>query len=213
MVANLAQNTISSNAGSKESVDSVSLTALIVDDEPTNRSILEAILAREGYRTVLAENGRQAVEIFEHERPDIVLMDVMMPEMDGYEATRQIKSASTDHYVPVIFITAIRDEAALAKCVECGGDDFLTKPFSRTILKAKMDASIRMRQLYEALNASKNELDYHHQRMVREQEFAEKILIKFTRPASLKISNIKYLMFPASLLRNYRRPDRRSPHR
>jgi len=71
-----------------------------------------------------------------------------MPVMDGYEATKKIKSMMTDKFIPIIFLTAMTDEQALSRCVEVGGDDFLTKPYNRTLLKAKIDALQRVSQLY-----------------------------------------------------------------
>lgn len=80
--------------------------ALIVEDEITNRLILKKLLQKHGYVVIEAENGRQAVSLFEEQQPDIVFMDVMMPEMDGYEATVQIKQRAGDSFVPIIFLTA-----------------------------------------------------------------------------------------------------------
>ena len=74
------------------------------------------------YEVVEAVNGEQAIECFSLHEPDIIFMDVMMPVMDGYEATRRIKALAGDHFVPVIFLTAMSDEKALARCIEVGGD-------------------------------------------------------------------------------------------
>ena len=87
--------------------------ALIVDDELTNRMILRSLLKKQGYDSVEAENGRQAVELFRERQPDIIFMDVMMPEMDGYEATRIIKAEAGNRFIPVIFLTAVTDEESL----------------------------------------------------------------------------------------------------
>ncbi|MDE3019466.1 MAG: response regulator [Nitrospirota bacterium] len=94
-----------------------------MDDARINLLVLEAILSREGHRVVQAENGLEAVAAFERDRPDLVLMDIMMPVMDGYEATRRIKARCGGRFVPVIFLTAITDATQLAACVEKGGDD------------------------------------------------------------------------------------------
>ena len=123
------------------------IKVLLVDDDRINRVLLNAILKREGYTVLEANDGQEAVDIFDNEKPDLVLMDVMMPVMDGYEATKLIKSRGVDRFVPVIFLTAVTDEKALAKCVECGGDDFLVKPYNRVILKAKIDAMLRIRSV------------------------------------------------------------------
>ena len=85
------------------------LTALIVDDEPVNRTLLGRMLREQGFAIVEAANGRDAVEVCRHAAPDIVFMDIMMPEMDGYAATRAIKALLGTSFVPVIFLTALSD--------------------------------------------------------------------------------------------------------
>ncbi|MEJ2620564.1 MAG: SpoIIE family protein phosphatase [Candidatus Thiodiazotropha sp.] len=125
--------------------------ALIVEDEITNRLILKKLLQKHGYEVIEAENGKQSVALFVSHQPDIVFMDVMMPEMDGYEATEQIKQQAGNSFVPIIFLTAMSDEKALARCVEVGGDDFLSKPYSFTVLSAKVKAMER--SLASALGA------------------------------------------------------------
>jgi len=111
---------------------------LIVDDDATNRMVLGAYLKNDGFQIVSANDGKTAVDLFQSESPDLILMDIMMPVMDGYESTIQIKSLSGDRFIPIIFLTAMTDEKALTRCVEVGGDDFLTKPYNRTILKSKI---------------------------------------------------------------------------
>lgn len=148
---------------------------LVVDDDLTNRLVLKAMLEKDSHDVVLAEDGEQGVALFESERPDMVLMDVMMPVMDGYGATRLIKEKSANYFVPVIFITAVTEDSALADCVKCGGDDFITKPFNRIILRAKIAALERIRALYGTIIEQKNELETHNERILREQELAEKI--------------------------------------
>ena len=82
---------------------------LIVDDDEVNLLLLNALLVREGYKILQATNGREAVDTFERESPDLVLLDLMMPVMDGYEAARIIKASSPERFVPVIFLTAVSD--------------------------------------------------------------------------------------------------------
>ncbi|RMD64315.1 fused response regulator/phosphatase, partial [Candidatus Parcubacteria bacterium] len=168
------------------------LKALIVDDDRSNLLLLKAILSREGCTVLMAENGREAVEVFEREQPDMVLMDVVMPVMDGYEATRLIKARAGGRFVPVIFLTVMEDEEALAQCVACGGDDFLTKPYNRVILKAKIAALERIRQLYTILK-------FHHDHLQQEYEVAEKLFTHIVHPGCLEAANIRYLVSPKAL--------------
>ena len=127
---------------------STPFTVLIADDDRINRMVLHAMLQKDGHTVYVAENGQEAVTLFEQHQPDLVLMDVMMPYMDGYEATSRIKALTGERFVPVIFLTAMTDAQALVHCVECGGDDFLHKPYKHAILKAKIAALERVRQLY-----------------------------------------------------------------
>ncbi len=148
---------------------------LVVDDDATNRLVLKAMLEKDGHSVLLAENGEQGVDLFDVTCTDMILMDVMMPVMDGYEATRIIKEKSGGVFVPVIFITAITDEAALSDCIDCGGDDFITKPFIRTILRAKINALERIRGLYVTILEQKSELEEHNHRVNIEHHLAEKV--------------------------------------
>ena len=154
------------------------MKVLIVDDEQANRLILQAMLKKSGHEVVEACNGQEAIELFDSHQPELVLMDVMMPVMDGYDATRAIKEKSTKHFTPVIFLTAITDEDALVKCVDSGGDDFLTKPYNRTILQAKIAAMERIRQLNHTVTKQNYELGEYHKYIQHEQEVAEKIFSK-----------------------------------
>jgi len=154
------------------------MKVLIVDDEQANRLILQAMLKKSNHEVIEACDGQEAVNLFEEHQPDLVLMDVMMPVMDGYQATSIIKQKSGNRFTPVIFLTAITDEDALVKCVEHGGDDFLTKPYNRTILQAKIAAMERIRQLNYTVSTQNKELEEYHRYVQREQEVAEKIFSK-----------------------------------
>jgi CheY-like chemotaxis protein len=177
-----------------ESVGDAPFRVLVVDDDHTNRLILRAMLLKESYQVTLAENGEEAVRRYNEERHDMVLMDVMMPVMDGYEAARLIKKEAGAEFVPLIFLTAINDDQALARCIEVGGDDFLTKPYNRVILQAKINALRRVRQLYAVLQQQHDALAGHHQRLQREQEIAAAVFSNIVRPGDLKVGNLKYLL-------------------
>lgn len=175
------------------------LRFLIVDDERTNLLVLRAILEHDGHQVIQADNGASAVLAFEHERPDMVLMDVMMPVMDGYDATRRIKTLAGSHFVPVIFLTALTDEASLARCIEAGGDDFLTKPYNRVILQSKITSLLRLRELYRVREQQRDEIQFHHQRLQQEQTLAERIFSKVVHRGCLDSPTIRYLVSPAAL--------------
>lgn len=166
--------------------------ALVVDDEKTNRLILKSLLSKQGYQTVEAVNGVEAVELFKQENPTIVFMDVVMPVMDGYEATRQIKAASVGRFVPIIFLTAITDEEALAQCIEAGGDDFLVKPYDKLILQSKVRSMQRIASLTR-------EVQGMYRMIKREQEIAESVFINAIQSSNIDNPHIRHLVRPAGI--------------
>ncbi|MDP2786762.1 MAG: SpoIIE family protein phosphatase [Pseudomonadota bacterium] len=113
---------------------------LVVDDQRTNRLIVNTLLTKCGFDVVEASNGEEAIEQYLRETPDIILMDVTMPGMDGYEATRRIRALAGEHWLPIIFISALSETQDLTTGLEAGGDDFLLKPFNHTVLLAKLNA-------------------------------------------------------------------------
>ena len=189
------------------------MKALIVDDDPVNRKLLRAILQKEGYDPITADNGEEAIKAFEAEHPDIILMDIMMPVMNGYDAARRIKDLAGERFVPIIFLTAVTDEEALSKCVQSGGDDFLTKPYNRVILKAKISAMERIRSVYSTLSVQKRELERYRSSIQHELEFAEHIFQNITSKGVVDLPYLKYWtstmsmsMFNGDLLLVARKP-------
>jgi two-component system, HptB-dependent secretion and biofilm response regulator len=124
-----------------------SLTILIAEDSLLDRMLLATIVSRQGYRVLEACNGLEALGLFRLEQPDLVLMDAMMPIMDGFEAARRIKACTGEALVPIIFLTSLSEGEALARCLEAGGDDFIAKPYDRVIIEAKIKAMARLRRL------------------------------------------------------------------
>lgn len=172
------------------------LAVLIVDDDQTNRIFLENMLRRDGHSVYSAGDGREAVAIYQEKRPDMVLMDVMMPLMNGYDATREIKLIAGKHFVPVTFLTALTDEPSLVNCLEVGGDDFIVKPVSRAILRAKLRVAARMRRLYGELERQQHELNMHHERLRYEHEVAEDIFTKVIGSSGIDSANIRVESLP-----------------
>lgn len=116
---------------------------LIVDDEPRYLRLLEANLRTEGYEVVTASDGSQAVDVFSNQPIDLVLMDVMMPKLDGFGATQRIREFSN---TPIIVLTAKGDEQDRVRGLDLGADDYLVKPFSATELLARVRAVLRRAQ-------------------------------------------------------------------
>ncbi|MEG3638093.1 ATP-binding SpoIIE family protein phosphatase [Magnetococcus sp. PR-3] len=158
---------------------------LIVDDDRINSTILTRLLEKDGHGVLTAPNGQRGVELFTEELPDLVLMDIRMPLMNGYEAARRIKTLSPDRFVPIIFLTAVTDDEGLAKCIDAGGDDFLTKPFNRTILQAKIGAMERIGQLHGVLREQKELLERHQQTIRQELEVGKHLFSKIVQAGNL----------------------------
>ncbi len=125
------------------------MKVLAVDDNRTNLHILQVFLKKLGHEVVLAENGEEAVKRFESDRPDLVLLDIMMPVMDGFEAARRIKGMNRERWTPIIFLSALNRDENLVEGLDAGADDYLTKPINFIVLEAKlrsMQRSLAMQQ-------------------------------------------------------------------
>ncbi|OWY69381.1 two-component system response regulator [cyanobacterium TDX16] len=125
---------------------------LVVDDHPASRMTAVAILSVEGYEVLEADSGSSALESVSQGQPDLILLDVMMPEMDGFEVCCQLKQDEQTRLIPVIFITALNDRQARIRGIEAGGDDFLSKPFDRLELAARVKSLVRQKRLNEDLD-------------------------------------------------------------
>ncbi len=126
---------------------------LVCDDSVINRQIIGGYLQQMGHKAIYADNGQQAVELFTKNEPDLVLIDVEMPGMDGYEATRAIRQSCYDfsQWTPIIFVSSFIDDDSIVKGIEAGADDYLTKPVSAAVLRAKIHAMRRLAAMRENL--------------------------------------------------------------
>lgn len=175
------------------------LRVLIADDNAADRLILKAMLEREGHEVIAAEDGMEAVLLFQRCAPDIVLLDALMPNMDGKDAARRIKAACGDRLVPIIFLTSLQEAEALAELIDVGGDDFLTKPYNRLLLRAKVGAFVRLSHLYRTIRDQRDEIQYHTDRLIHEQEVAKRIFDNIAHPGCLNDANIRYNLQPKSI--------------
>ena len=125
---------------------------LIVDDNAQNRAVLTDFLVSFGHTSIAAEDGRVALARMARARPDLVLLDLMMPVMDGYEILDRMKSDPVLRHVPVVVISAVDEISSVVRCLERGADDYLVKPFNPALLEARVTASLekaRLRQVEE----------------------------------------------------------------
>lgn len=175
------------------------LRILIADDNDSDRLILQTIVRKEGHTVYTARDGQEAIDIFRQESPDIVLLDALMPNVDGFEAARTIKQLAGDNLVPIIFLTSLRDATSLADCLAAGGLDFLSKPYNRIILQAKIKAFASMRRLHETVQRQRDEIALHNDRLIHEQEVAKQVFDNIAHPGCIDAPNIKYLLSPMAV--------------
>jgi len=140
-------------------------TILIVDDEEPNREIIEDQIRLLGHRTLVAENGLSALAQVEKHSPDLVLLDIMMPEMDGHQVLERMKSDSKTHDIPVIVISALDDMNSVIPCIRRGADDYLVKPFKSEILKARVASSLEKKWLRDQKGAMRAQLQEYNLRL------------------------------------------------
>ena len=148
---------------------------LIVDDTPANIQILNEVLQHD-YAIFFATNGLDALRIGQQEIPDLILLDIMMPEMDGYEVCTRFKADPRTHQIPVIFITAMSDEEDEAKGLECGAIDYITKPISPAIVTSRVRNHLELKGQRDALEELSMELVDKNRQLENERSLAHKVL-------------------------------------
>lgn len=172
---------------------------LIADDSSSDRLLLQTILNKQGHSVVVAADGLEAVQAFKRERPEIVLLDALMPTMDGFEAAEKIKQLAGDEFVPIIFLTSLQQADSLAQCLDAGGDDFLSKPYNSIILQAKINAFSRMIEMHRTLRHQRDEISTNNNRLLREQEVAKRVFDKVAHAGCLDAPNIRYALSPIAV--------------
>ena len=138
---------------------------LVVDDSPLNRDFLARRLEQQGYRVEQAAGGRAAVEAVRARAFDLVLLDIMMPEMDGYAVLEQFKADETLRFVPVIVTSALDEQESVARCIELGAEDYLPKPSHPTLFKARIGACLEKQRALERERLLLDQLQQSHQRL------------------------------------------------
>ena len=149
---------------------------LVVDDTPRNVKLLADLLAVKGYNVVTASSGHDALKQISAERPDLVLLDVVMPEMSGYEVCRKIREDAATAMLPVIMVTALDPAEERVKGIEAGADDFLTKPINQPELLARVKSLLRIKELHDTVqNQSTQLVEWNHTLERRVQEQVEQL--------------------------------------
>ncbi|NJP08997.1 MAG: response regulator [Leptolyngbyaceae cyanobacterium RU_5_1] len=143
---------------------------LVVDDVEANRELLSRRLRKQGHTVTVAENGRRAINLLQQQPYDIVLCDIMMPEMDGFQVLEQLKADPALRHIPVIMISALDDIESVVRCIELGAEDYLFKPFNPTLLRARIGACLEKKRLRDQEQAYLKQIQV-------EQEKSERLLL------------------------------------
>ncbi len=154
---------------------------LVVDDEPVNRRVLEAMLIPLGYEVDLAKDGQEALERVHSNLPDLILLDVMMPRMDGFEVCRKLKSNPGTQPIPVVIVTALKEVEDRVQALEAGADDFLTKPVDKTELRARARSLLKVKAYHDHMLTYQQDLEWEVAQRTEELEQA----LERVRSASL----------------------------
>jgi class 3 adenylate cyclase len=149
---------------------------LIVDDNEANRDILSRRLKREGYQVLVAENGQRALDMARERDLDLILLDVLMPQMDGIAVLRELKSDARLRHVPVVMISSVSEIQSVVRCIEMGAEDYLSKPFNPVLLRARVGALLERKRLRDEEQRKNEELAKALLEIQRQQRLAEELL-------------------------------------
>jgi signal transduction histidine kinase len=151
-------------------------TILIVDDEEVNVKLIRGILESENYNLISALSGPEALSMLALNGPDLILLDVMMPEMDGFETCRKIKQDKNTKIIPVLMVTALSEKEHRLKAMDCGADDFLSKPVDKTELKIRVKSLLRIKKYHDELIDKYEEIEKKNVQLQDLEEFKDGLL-------------------------------------
>jgi len=173
------------------------MNILVVDDNALNIEAITRRLEQDGFHTYKAEHGRQALMILENFPVDLVLLDVMMPEMDGFEVLKKIKQAEQWQDIPVVMVSALEQEDSVVRCLEDGADDYLTKPVNSVLLRARVNNALNKKRLHD------NEKQYQHELESYNQQLKHKVEQQVSEIVSAQMS----MIFATSKLAESKDPE------
>jgi len=149
---------------------------LIIEDNQENIDLLVYFLSPQGYKIITAKDGAKGLELVKEVRPDIILLDIMLPKMDGYEVCEHIKSDQETKFIPIIMITALKDLKDKVRALEVGADDFITKPFENVELLARVKSLLRLKEYHDELESKNLELAEKNESLLRMDQFKEELI-------------------------------------
>ena len=151
---------------------------LVVDDNPSNVKALRQRLLADGHQVLEATSGQEALDVAAEQSPDLILLDIMMPGMDGYEVCRRLKGQDSGEFVPVVMVTALTEPEAVIRALDEGADEYVTKPFEPLELMARVRSMLRIRRMYQENTVLRQEIarhDLRFDRLIGDSEAMEKI--------------------------------------
>lgn len=161
---------------------------LLVDDDPVNLRVLEAFLKPMGYELYLARDGEDALNVARQVLPDLILLDVMMPKMDGFEVAKQLKLKDETQIIPIVFVTALSETENRVTGYNAGADDFLTKPVDRMELWARVRSLLKVKEYHDHLRQHKERLEAEVQERAKDLEGAMKRIVKASLDTIYRLS-------------------------
>ncbi len=173
---------------------------LVVDDNEENRTVLARRLERQGHTTAQAVNGREALEMVASTHFDLVLLDVIMPEVDGYTALQRMKANTDLRHIPVIMISALDEIASVVRCIEAGAEDYLPKPFNPTILRARIGAGLEKKKLRDQEQAYLTQIEETQKRLEDELQEAARYVVSILPPPMEEPFRIAWAYDPSTEL-------------
>lgn len=148
---------------------------LVVDDEPRNIRVLQILLEAKGYTVVTATHGEEALDHVKAGPPDLILLDIMMPRMNGFEVCQQIRADEDTQFVPIVMVTALTEAHDRIKAIEVGADDFISKPFDSYEIIARARSLLRVKEYHDALKQANEKLAEHNARLDMELQMAQEV--------------------------------------
>ncbi len=182
-------------------------TVLVVDDAEVNRALLTRRLNKDGHRVVEACDGAEALELVRAQSFDLILLDIMMPVMDGYQVLTTLKGEASLCHIPVIMITALDDVESIARCIELGAEDYLPKPFNSVLLRARINACLHKKHVHDLQQRYRDRIEEHNallelnaRRQSEENQLVAHLMAQMMHSPGLRDEHVRYWISASELV-------------